>query len=142
MSYDPDRAALLIGNGEFSPVSPEAWEYAVGGRNVIRSWFNYRKRDPGGKKTSPLDRISPASWEPDWTTEVIDVLTSLTRLTALEPAQTSLLERILAAPTLTAADLAAAGARWPGSSKDRKPRYSSQSLRPTEPSDGQAILDI
>ena len=91
MSYDADRATLIIGDGEFAPVRREVWDYAVGGKNVIRSWFNYRKKEPGGKRSSPLDHLSPAAWDPDWTTEAIDLLTVLTRLVELEPAQADLL---------------------------------------------------
>ena len=142
MSYDAARATLIIGDGEFAPVRREVWEYTVGGRNVLRSWFNYRKKDPGGKKTSPLDHLSPRRWDPDWTTEAIDLLTVLTRLIALEPAQADLLARIIAGQLLSADDLHAAGTRWPSTPKDRHPHYSYDSLRPAESPDGQGTLGI
>ena len=142
MSYDADRTTLFIGDGEFAPVRREVGDYTVGGKNVIRSWFNYRKKEPGGKKTSPLDHLSPAAWDPDWTTEAIDLLTVLTRLTALEPAQADLLARIIAGQVLSADDLYAAGTRWPTMPKDRRPHYSYDSLRPTESPEGQATLGL
>jgi hypothetical protein len=142
MSYDVNRATLIIGDGEFAPVRREVWEYTVGGRNVLRSWFNYRKKEPGGKKTSPLDHVSPTAWDPDWTTELVDLLTVLTRLAALEPSQASLLTHILAGPMLSADDLHTAGTRWPGNPKARRPRYSYDSLRPAESSEGQATLGM
>lgn len=121
MGYDPARAVVALGDGEFGPVTPQVWEYAVGGRNVLKSWFNYRKKVPGGKKTSPLDYIHVNVWDPDWTTEFVDLLTVLTRLVELEPAQADVLERILAAPLLTMDDLRAAGVRWPTKPADRRP---------------------
>ncbi|HET9653903.1 MAG TPA: type ISP restriction/modification enzyme, partial [Kineosporiaceae bacterium] len=123
LTYDQAREVLLIGDGEFGPVRREVWEYSVGGKNVLKSWFNYRKQDPGGRRTSPLDRIHPTTWDPDWTIEAIDLLTVLTRLTELEPAQAELLSKVLTGPVLTAADLGASGVRWPTGTADRKPRY-------------------
>jgi Type ISP C-terminal specificity domain len=138
IDYDPSRAVVMVGDGEFAPVSRDAWEYNVGGKNVIKSWFNYRKKDPGGKRAYPLDLVHPETWEPDWTTELIDLLTVLTRLTALEPALAELIARILDGPLLTAGALEAAGTRWPRDQQDRKPRYAYASLGTTA-SDGQLM---
>ncbi len=121
--YDADRSIIVLGDGEFGPVREEAWNYDVGGRNVIKSWVNYRKAEPGGKKNSPLDRNHVDEWDPDWTTEFIDLLTVLTRLVELEPEQADLLERVLASPVLGGEALRLAGVRWPSKPTDRKPRY-------------------
>jgi hypothetical protein len=142
ISYDGGRDTLVMGDGEFAPVRREVWEYAVGGKNVIGSWFNYRKKDPGGKRPSPLDRRYPTAWDPDWTTEAIDLLTVLTRLIELEPAQADLLTRVLASELLSTDDLSAAGTRWPLTVKDRKPHYSYNSLRPMKTSHDQGTLDV
>jgi hypothetical protein len=136
IDYDPIRAVVMVGDGEFAPVRRDAWEYSVGGKNVIKSWFNYRKKSPGGRKAYPLDLVHPETWEPDWTAELIDLLTVLTRLTALEPAQAELAAHIFDGPLLTASDLEAAGARWPRNQQDRKPRYAYARLRTTV-TDGQ-----
>jgi hypothetical protein len=109
--------------------------------NVLGSWFNYRKKDPGGKKTTELDRTNPITWDPDWTAEAIDLITVLTRLVELEPAQADLLNQVLAGDLLTMGDLQTAGTRWPGSSNDRKPRFSYKSLGLKEAAEGQATLD-
>jgi hypothetical protein len=122
--YDAERAVVVLGDGEFGPVGVAAWDYSVGGRNVIKSWVNYRKAEPGGKKTSPLDYIHVTEWDPDWTSEFIDLLTVTARLIALEPAQAELLPRILTGPMLTRQSLAVAGTRWPSKPADRKPRHS------------------
>src|SRR5665647_441731 len=121
MTYDPARAVVALGDGEFGPVTPQVWAYAVGGKHVLKSWFNYGKKVPGGKKTSPLDYIHVEVLDPEWTTEFIDLLTVLTRLVELEPAQADLLERILAGSLLTMDDLRVAGVRWPTKPADRRP---------------------
>jgi hypothetical protein len=99
------------------------WAYAFGGRNVLKSWFNYRKAVPGGKKTSPLDYVHVDTWPGEWTTELIDLITVLARLVDLEAEQANLLADILAGAVLTADGLAAEGVRWPTGPTDRKPRY-------------------
>jgi hypothetical protein len=131
MSYDEGGMAVVIGDGEFTPVRREVWEYKVGGRNVLRSWFNYRKKNPGGRK-SPLDRVVPTRWDPDWTIELIDLLSVLTRLVTFEPTQAALLSRVLAGKLLSISEFREGGTRWPQTRKDRKPRFSYTSIRPTE----------
>jgi len=140
ITYDADRCALAVGGGEFAPVRHEVTDYAVGGRKIFKSWFDYRKKDPGGRRPSPLDRLYPTAWDPDWTTEAIDLLTVLTRLVELEPGQADVLARVLAGDLLTIDDLRAAGTRWPVNRQDRKPRFSYTSLRPTESPDAQGTL--
>jgi hypothetical protein len=124
MSYDEPTRTLRLGDGTFGPVSPEVWDYAVGGRNVLKSWFNYRKAEPGGRRSSPLDDIVATSWDPQWSAELLDLLTVLLRLTRLEPEQADVLESILAGSVLSSADLAARGVRWPKTKADRAPRRS------------------
>jgi len=124
MTYETERAVILLGSGELGPVSPAVWEYAVGGKNVLKSWINYRKAVPGGKKTSPLDYMHVEAWDPDWTTELIDLLTVLTRLVELEDAQADLLGRVVAGPIHSMESLRAAGVRWPSTAAERKPRRS------------------
>ncbi|WP_230977343.1 type ISP restriction/modification enzyme [Georgenia yuyongxinii] len=136
VTYDETRGVVVLGDGEFGPVTPAVWQYAVGGRNVIKSWVNYRKAEPGGRKGSPLDHLHVDTWDPDWTTEFIDLLTVLTRLVELEPAQADLLEGIVAGPLLTMDALTDAGVRWPTAAADRKPRYALAPLLE------QATLDI
>lgn len=140
IAYDQARHSLAIGTGEFAPVRPEVTEYTVGGRHVIKAWFDYRKKTPGGRRSSPLDHIYPTAWDPDWTTEALDLLTILTRLVELEPAQADLLARVLAEATLTMDELRQAETRWPVTPQARKPRYSYTSLRRTESSDEQGTL--
>lgn len=123
MSYDPDSHTLTLGAGTFAPVIPAVEAYQVGGKNVLKSWFDYRKATPGGKKTSPLDHIHIETWPAEWTSELIDLLTVLRRLVELEPDQAQLLGEILAGGLLSRADLAASGVRWPTGKEDRKVRH-------------------
>ncbi|SDD25818.1 hypothetical protein SAMN05444580_103448 [Rhodococcus tukisamuensis] len=124
--YDPETLTIQFGGGSFGPVGPEVWEYTVGGRNVIRSWFIYRKTNPTGRWSSPLDDINAEEWPSDWNGEFIDLLTVLTRLVALHPQQAELLDQIVTGPVAAMDTLAATGVTWPTSNADkqRKPDYS------------------
>ena len=122
VTHDPGTRTVSLGGGTFGPVERAVWDYEVGGKNIIKSWVNYRTAVPGGRRTSPLDDIVATAWEPSWTGEFVDLLSVLTRLVELEPAQASALSRVLAGPVLTMSDLVAAGARWPLTKADRNPQ--------------------
>ncbi|WP_152989872.1 type ISP restriction/modification enzyme [Frankia sp. ACN1ag] len=122
LGYNESRRAVILGSGEVGPVSQEAIKYAVGGKEIVKSWFNYRKKEPGGRRATPLDDINPTAWNPDWTTELIDLLTVITRLIDLEPLQADLLTHVLAGPVQTYKSLQVGGTRWPSEQKDRRPR--------------------
>jgi hypothetical protein len=111
MSYDPTTQTLTIGDGRLSPVSPSVADYEVGGMNVLRKWFGYRRRTrPQSRGSqSPLDDIRPNSWPAQYTTDLLDLLNVLEQVVDLEPNQAQLLEHILSAPRITTADLTAAG---------------------------------
>lgn len=66
--------------------------------------------------------------------EVTDLLTLLTRLVDVQPAQQNLLDRVLAGPILTMPTLAEHGVRWPTTTADRRPDYTSPTT-PDPPSD-------
>jgi hypothetical protein len=128
LAYDEGRQTILVGDGEFGPVIRQVWDYVVGGRNIIKSWFDYRKKEPGGRRGSPLDDINATGWDSDWTGEFLDLLSVLTRLVGLEPEQAETLESVLTGGIATLDDLAAAGVRWPQATADRKPRFSLDSV--------------
>jgi hypothetical protein len=125
---------VRLGSGAWGPVRREVFDYAVGGKNVVRSWVNYRKAVPGGKKSSPLDEMHVDTWPAEWSVEFTDLLTVLTRLVDAEPAQQDLLDRVLAKPVLTMPTLAEHGVHWPTTPADRKPAFTSAAA-PTTPSD-------
>ena len=100
MTYDASSRRLHIGNGFIDNVLPAVWAYEVSGKNILRQWFSYRKRDRtrpiiGDRRPpSPLDKIQPDHWLDEYTIDLINLLHVLGRLVALEPAQTDLLARI------------------------------------------------
>lgn len=127
----PDgEGTLHVGRGSFSPVTARMWAYDVGGMNVIKKWFSYRKASPGGKKTSPLDGLHLRTWPREWITEFNELLTVLRRVTELEETQAALLERVLSGPLITASELVVAGVKFPQTTRDRKPSYSLATSRP------------
>lgn len=112
-SDDPDAETddvLLVGESRFAPVPPAVWRYDVGGKPVVRQWFAYRKREPGGRVTSELDRITADRWSHADTVELRELLSVLRRLTDLAPAQATLLDEVCAGPLITVEELTAAGA--------------------------------
>jgi hypothetical protein len=105
IGYDGARQHLVIEGGLFTGVTPRMWEYTTGGRNVLDSWLSYRRDRTAGKVTSELDRERPDGWEHDWSRELVEVLAVLRHLTALEPQQAELLNRIVVAPRIDVAEL-------------------------------------
>lgn len=91
-SYDLETKALRVGDGEFSPVAPEVWEYSVSGLQVVKSWLGYRKRKRSGRKSSPLDDIRPERWESKMTEELLELLWVLEGTLDLQPEGERLLE--------------------------------------------------
>lgn len=121
-SYDETTKTVTIGTGAWTPVQPAVLDYEVGGKNVIKSWLNYREADPGGLRSSPLDDINVQTWLSEWTGEFTDLLTVLSRLVELEPAQAELLDRVLAGPILTRDVFVEHGVVWPLRTQ-RRPDY-------------------
>jgi hypothetical protein len=115
MSYDASNRRLRIGRGFIDNVSPAIWRYEVSGKHVLQQWFSYRKLDRSRpiigdrRPPSPLDKIQPASWPAEYTTELLNLIHVLGRLVALEPKQAALLDRLLAMPLIDSATLREAG---------------------------------
>ncbi|HTQ14311.1 MAG TPA: type ISP restriction/modification enzyme [Rhizomicrobium sp.] len=111
MDYDAAQQRLKIGKGYVANVTPAMWTYEVSGKEVLRQWFSYRRRDRsrpiiGARRPpSPLDKIQPDHWLPEYTTDLLDLLNVLGRLIALEPRQADLLARICDGPLIHAEDI-------------------------------------
>jgi hypothetical protein len=105
ISYDAARSTLQVGKGRIAPVPLEVWAYEVSGMRVIKKWFGYRKKNPSGKRTSPLDGINASAWTPQYTRDLLALLNVLGRLVLLQPLQAQLLAEIREAPQITTADL-------------------------------------
>jgi hypothetical protein len=119
-----EDGVLSVGDGSWGPVRQEVYEYAVGTKNVIHSWVNYRRSDSDAVKSTPLDEMIPSHWVPSWTPALTNLLTVLTRLVDEEPAQLNLLSQVINGPLLTMSGLEADGVAWPKSKADRKPKVS------------------
>ncbi|MEV1005264.1 type ISP restriction/modification enzyme [Nonomuraea sp. NPDC050202] len=105
ISYNAETATLHVGAGCISPVRPEVWAYEVSGMKIVKKWFGYRKKNPAGRKSSPLDNIHSEEWPAEFTTELLQLLHVLTLCVELEPAQADLLERICNSSLIPVADL-------------------------------------
>lgn len=97
-SFDESRQVLIVGDGEFGPVSKQVYEFDVSGFKVVQSWLGYRLRNRRGKKTSPLDNISPEGWSAAYTSELLNLLNILTKTTEFRHAQKVVMEEILESP--------------------------------------------
>lgn len=111
-AYDEARQIITVGTGEFGPVSKAVWDYEVSGLKVVQSWLGYRMRNRKGKKSSPLDAITPRAWSSEYTSEFLRLLNLLTRTVELQPEQSKLLDDILAGPLLDAALLGQVPEQW------------------------------
>jgi hypothetical protein len=112
IDYDPALRRLKIGTGFIDNVPPEVWAYEVSGKQVLRQWFSYRKKNRerpqiGDKRPpSPLGDIQPDHWLPEYTSELINVLNVLGMLVELEPKQEDLLARICEGPLIPVSKIA------------------------------------
>ncbi len=124
MEYDPAKKRLHVGKGFIDNVTPQMWAYEVSGKNVLRQWFSYRKRDRtrpiiGDRRPpSPLDSIQPDHWLAEYTTDLLNLLHVLGRLVALEPVQKNLLDRICAGALLSPDALGIANKQVPEEAGD------------------------
>lgn len=104
-SYDPTEKTLTIGDGEIRPVEPEVYGYSVSGFDVVKSWLGYRKKNPTGRKSSPLDEILPQRWTGEMTKELLELLWVLEATVEREPEFAELLTEITASETFSADEL-------------------------------------
>ncbi|MCW2349039.1 MULTISPECIES: type ISP restriction/modification enzyme [unclassified Sphingobium] len=112
LDYDAGKRRLRVGGGFIDNVSPQVWAYEVSGKQVLRQWFSYRRKNRerpqiGDKRPpSPLGDIQPDHWLHEYTSELINVLNVLTLLVELEPKQAALLKRVCDGPLIPAGKLA------------------------------------
>jgi hypothetical protein len=105
ISYNAETQILHVGAGEIHPVLPQVWAYEVSGMNIVKKWFGYRKKNPAGRRSSPLDGITPERWPARFTTELLELLNVLGRCVDLEPRQADVLARVCAGPLISITDL-------------------------------------
>ncbi|MGC9671235.1 type ISP restriction/modification enzyme [Planosporangium sp. 12N6] len=106
ITYDEVDQSVVIGSGRVGPVSAAVWSFEVSGMRIIKHWFDYRKRNPSGRRGgSELDELTSARWTLDMTDELRDLVAVLEGCVELEAKQADLLERIIANPLVTVTDL-------------------------------------
>lgn len=123
-TYDEATRTIHLGDGRWSNVAPEVWGYTVGGVQVIDSWVGYRRKNPKGRKSSPLDEIITTSWPTEWSRQFSELLAVLTHLVHLEGKQCDLLHEVVKGDLLSRDQLETQGVQWPAESRDRKPKHS------------------
>lgn len=105
-AYDEPSQTLTVGDGKFTNISPEVWNYSVSGMRVIESWLGYRLQKRAGKSSgSPLDSIRPVSWPDLEGSELLTLLAIVEHTVGAHPEGEKLLEAVLASEIIPAADL-------------------------------------
>lgn len=103
--YAPSKQEITVGDGRFGPVSTKVWEFEVSGLKVVQSWLAYRMKKRKGKKSSPLDDIRPQRRIPRMSDEFMELLWVLEATLAMEPQLKDALDKVVAGPCFTAAEL-------------------------------------
>ncbi|GAB4201497.1 MAG: hypothetical protein OHK0022_23590 [Roseiflexaceae bacterium] len=103
--YDATTQELHVGDGLFSGVRPDVWDFSISGLQVLDSWLGYRMLKRSGKASSPLDELRPAGWQFD--DELLELLWLLEASLDLLPQASALLANVLAGDLLTAGELPA-----------------------------------
>ena len=103
--YDPATRSLRIGTGLICGLERDVFEFSVSGLEVVKSWLNYRMKAGAGRKSSPLDDIRPERWTMQMSQELLQLLWLLERTLASYPVLSDLLDRVVAGPLFTAAEL-------------------------------------
>jgi hypothetical protein len=96
---------LRVGDGQFSPLSPEVWAYSLSGLQTIDSWLGYRMKRRSEKKSSPLDEIRPERWTPTMTDDFLELIWVIEATVGMEAVLTDLLDRVVSGECFTAAEL-------------------------------------
>ncbi|MGW7227882.1 type ISP restriction/modification enzyme [Streptomyces cyaneofuscatus] len=117
--YDAEAEALVIDDGRISPVPAGAWEFTVSGVRVLELWFGRRAAAavgavpeggiPEGTEADGLEVVGARGWTPEWTSELLELITVLALLDGLRPRQEALRARLERAPLISRDELRAAG---------------------------------
>ena len=98
--HESGTQTLHVGVGAFAPVAADVYNFQVSGLKVVQSWLGYRMKHPKGRKSSPLDDITPDRWTAQFTTELLELLWILEETIATYPSQARLLEEVTSQATL------------------------------------------
>jgi len=106
LRYDAEEEALWVGDGRIAPVARDAWEFEAGGSRVVEEWF--------GRRTAPaasggLEAVRPGTWPREWTSELLELITTLTLLGELRRERREFAGRAAGGPVVDTAALHGAG---------------------------------
>ncbi len=119
-SYNDATRTLTVGEGKFSPVTNEVYEFEVSGLKVVQSWLKYRMKDGAGRTGSPLNDIHCERWPAQLTDELLELLWVLEATVEAYPQQAKLLDEVIRGDLFQADELPPAPAemRKPPKMKD------------------------
>ncbi|WP_344630572.1 type ISP restriction/modification enzyme [Streptomyces glaucosporus] len=106
LRYDAEEESLWVGDGRIAPVARGAWEFEAGGVRVIEAWFAERTA-PAAPGT--LEAVRPGTWPPEWTSDLLELITVLTLLDGFRAPRRELTGRLAERPAVGAAELRGAG---------------------------------
>ncbi|APV44463.1 hypothetical protein Dform_01129 [Dehalogenimonas formicexedens] len=127
--WDEATETLHVGDGTFAPVTREVWEYEVSGLRPVRSWLGYRKREPSGRTSSPLDEIHPLEWPAEFNEELLELLWVLEQTVNMSPSLSAFLDAVLQSEIIQATELP-----FPTEEERRPPDSRGNDREPTEQS--------
>jgi hypothetical protein len=107
-SFDSDKSELHVADGVITGVGTKVWAFEVSGMQIVKKWLGYRTAKGAGRaasSSSPLDHIRPTEWLPEWSEELLELLTVLDKTLDLLPRGIELLDRICDGPLIAATDL-------------------------------------
>jgi Type ISP C-terminal specificity domain len=107
-AYDPAEEVLKVADGVLAGIGQSVWDFEVSGMQIIKKWLGYRTAKGAGKAASsdsPLDKIRPTRWEPEWSEELREIVHVLTETERLAPRGIELLDRIMAGDLISADEL-------------------------------------
>jgi type ISP restriction-modification system protein len=112
--HDAEERSLHIGAGRVAPVGREAWEFEAGGVRVLEAWFAQRAATASAAAgaSDPADALAamcPRRWPPEWTSELLELITVLTLLAELRPEQRDLAQTLESGGAVGRAELSRAG---------------------------------
>lgn len=108
IAYDEATGRLTVGDGVLEGVAPDVWKFSVSRLQVLKKWLGYRTLKGTGRAASsisPLDQIRHDAWQPEWSTELIEVATVVRRHIDAMTVGQDLLERVMNGPRIAADQL-------------------------------------